>query len=172
MKGGILSKILADHAKRPVDPNPPWGYEPSEAVQILKLRLEKSQAPESTTLAEAAKKLARTDSAYLELAKSFGFTAEDLQIRPAPEPERMGPQTRHHIEHLERQLAMEQMRTKELREQMMDLSAELAVLQEAGNSDLVEEYEGVAVEDLPEWVENVLLPAYGLVVRTLKGGAI
>jgi hypothetical protein len=173
MKGSsILSRILADQSKRPIDPNPPWGYEPSEAVKILKLRLEKSQAPESTTLAEAAKQLARTDPAFVALAKSFGVTDEDLQISPAPEEEALGPQTRHHIEHLERQLRMEEMRVKELRAQLMDLSAELAVLQEAGNSDLVEDYEGLAAEDVPDWVERVLLPAYGLMVRKQMGGAL
>jgi hypothetical protein len=99
-----------------------------------------------------------------------------VEARPAPQQPsasgELGPQTRHHIEHLERQLAMERLRTKELRAQLMDLSAELAVLQEAGRSDLVEDYEGLAVEDVPAWVERVLLPAYGLVVQKLRGGAL
>jgi hypothetical protein len=184
----ILKKILADHAKRPIDPNPPWGYEPSEAVKILKLRLEKSTAPESITLAEAAKQLAKKDPAFLELAKSLGVTEEDLRRVTVPldtgvpqmvqhpdgsvHPVQMGPQTRHHIEHLERQLVMERLRVKELRAQMMDQSAELAVLQEAGNSDLVEDYEGLSAEDVIPWVERVLLPAYGLAVAKLRGVAL
>jgi hypothetical protein len=63
------------------------------------------------------------------------------------------PQTIHHIEHLERQ-------------------AELAVLQEAGHSDLAEDYEGLSEEDVPAWVERVLLPAYGLAVAKLRGVAL
>jgi hypothetical protein len=154
MKGGILSKILADHATRPIDPNPPWGYEPSEAVKILKLRLEKSQAPESITLAEAAKQMARTDPAFLELAKSFGVTDEDLQ--PPPEPE-LGPQTRRHIEHLERQLAMEQMRVKELRAQMDGLTKKVG--EAAVQVVLLERRAGeVGNENLATWVELELFP--------------
>jgi hypothetical protein len=156
----ILKKILADHAKRPVDPNPPWGYEPSEAVEILKLRLEKSQAPQSTTLAEAAKKLARTDPAYLDLAKSFGVTDEDLQ--PAPEPE-LGPATReslqtiHHIEHLERQLAMEQMRVKELRAQREEL--ERKVRDGACTAVwLQRRYGEIDKAEVVAWVESELFP--------------
>jgi hypothetical protein len=103
--------------------------------------------------------------------------------RPAPplmalnpdgtvEPVELGPQTRRHIEHLERQYKMEQLRTKDLREQLLDLSAQLTVLQEAGHSDLVEDYEGLAPDDVIPWVERVLLPAYGHAVAMLKGGAL
>jgi hypothetical protein len=99
-----------------------------------------------------------------------------VEARPAPQQPsasgELGPQTRHHIDHLERQLAMERLRVKELREKLLDQSAELAVLQEAGHSDLLEDYEGLAVEDVPAWVERVLLPAYGLVVQKLRGGAL
>lgn len=83
----------------------------------------------------------------------------------------LGPQTRRHIEHLERQLMMEKMRTKELGEQLLDMDARLTVLMEAGNCDLVEDYEGLAPEDVIPWVERVLVPAYGLAVAKLKGGA-
>lgn len=86
-------------------------------------------------------------------------------------PAEPGPQTRLHIEHLERQLMMEKMRTKELGAQLGDLDARLTVLREAGNSDLVEDYEGLDPEDVVPWVERVLLPAYGLAVAKLKGGA-
>jgi len=99
-----------------------------------------------------------------------------VDARPAPQQPSAsgepGPQTRLQLEHLERQLAMERLRTKELRAQLMDQAAELAVLQEAGNSDLVEDYEGLAAEDVPAWVERVLLPAYGLMVRKQMGGAL
>lgn len=80
----------------------------------------------------------------------------------------LGPQTRRHIEHLERQYKMEQLRTKDLREQLLELSAQLTVLQEAGNSDLVEDYEGLSPDEVIPWVERVLLPAYGLAVAKLK----
>lgn len=75
------------------------------------------------------------------------------------------------VAHLERELVMERLRTKELREQLLELDARVTALQEAGHSDLVEDYEGLAPEDVIPWVERVLLPAYGLAVEKLKGGA-
>jgi hypothetical protein len=92
--------------------------------------------------------------------------------RPASPMSDLGPQTRHYIEGLERQLVMERLRVKELREQQMDLCAQLAVLQEAGSSALVEDYEGLDAEEVLPWVERVLLPAYGLAVAKLKGVAL
>jgi hypothetical protein len=80
----------------------------------------------------------------------------------------LGPQTRRHIEHLERQYKMEQLRTKDLREQLLELDAKLTALQEAGYSDLVEDYEGLSPDEVIPWVERVLLPAYGLAVAKLK----
>lgn len=178
MKGSsILSRILADQSKRPIDPNPPWGYEPSEAVKILKLRLEKSQAPESTTLAEAAKKLARTDPAYLDLAKSFGVTDADLQ--PAPELE-LGPATKgslqmiHHIEHLERRLRMQDMRLKEAREQLGEL--ELQVRDGACTAVWLEKrYGEIDKGEVVAWVESELFPTLRKVLgmgHEEKGGAL
>jgi len=118
---------------------------PSEAVKTLQLRVERP-APPTTAL------------------------NPERSVFPV-EPVELGPQTRRHIEHLERQYKMEQLRTRDLREQLLDMDARLTVLMEAGHSDLVEDYEGLAPEDVIPWVERVLLPAYGLAVEKLKGGA-
>jgi hypothetical protein len=72
------------------------------------------------------------------------------------------------VAQLERELVMERLRTKELREQLLELSAQLTVLQEAGHSDLVEDYEGLSPDDVIPWVERVLLPAYGQAVAKLQ----
>lgn len=80
--------------------------------------------------------------------------------------------SRERLELLERQLVMERLRTKELREQLVEMDSRITVLQEAGDCDLVEDYERLAVDDVIPWVERVLLPAYGLLVARMKGGAL
>jgi len=178
-----MSSILKLFLKAP--PLPPTAKEmgrevkPTEdAMQVPpRPRIRQAEGPRTveSAIEAAVAKLAIKDSDVMALAKSFGVKEEDLRKVYGPEfeaPDKMSPQTRHHIEHLERQLAMEQMRTKELRAQLMDQAAELAVLQEAGNSDLAEDYEGLSAEDVMPWVERVLLPAYGLAVAKLRGVAL
>ena len=116
---------------------------PSEAVKTLQLRVERPAPP--------------------LMALNPDGSVETVGL---------GPQTKRYLENLERQYKMEQLRTKELREQLLDMDARLTVLMEAGNSALVEDYEALSPEDVIPWVERVLLPAYGLAVAKLKGGAL
>lgn len=200
MSSSILKRILEGAASRPVDPNPPWGYEESEAVKILRLRVEQPPAPASVTLAEAAKKLAREEPGFRALAKSLGVTDEDLRevrdespqelqrfikipVRPrvppaergelatianpaacaaavtqrAPFEEQLGPQTVHHIEHLERQVKMEQMRLKESRRELAEMSARFG--EAAVEVALMEQrYEELDYSEIAEWVEEKVFP--------------
>jgi hypothetical protein len=76
------------------------------------------------------------------------------------------------VAQLERELVMERLRTKELREQLLELDARMTALLEAGHSSLDEEYEGLDPDEVIPWVERVLLPMYGLALAKVKGGAL
>jgi hypothetical protein len=153
--------------------------EPTEhAMQIPpRPRIREAEGPRTVEAAieAAVAKLAIKDSDVMAIAKSFGVKEEDLRRVYGPESEaadKMGPQTRRHIEHIERQLAMEQMRVKELRAQLLEMDARVTALLEAGHSSLHEEYEGLDPDEVIPWVERVLLPMYGLALAKVKGGAL
>ena len=152
----ILKRILKGQARpavmRPV-PMVPQAAK-SEAVQTLELRI-KGAMP-----MPAAERDRMMEAAPLPGARSLLMAAG--RIRQAEDSR---------LAQLERELVMERLRTKELREQLMEMDARMTVLQEAGNSELVEDYERLDPQDVIPWVERVLLPAYGLLVAKLKGGA-
>jgi hypothetical protein len=155
----ILANILKGHRPAVMRPVPmvPMTQHParSQAIETLELRIKEAlpmPAEERDRLMEAAP---------FPGARSLLMAAG--RVRQAEESK---------VAQLERELVMERLRTKELREQLLELDARVTALQEAGHSDLVEDYEGLAPEDVIPWVERVLLPAYGLAVEKLKGGAL
>lgn len=149
----ILKRILKGQARpavmRPV-PMVPMAQHPARAqtVETLELRVQQS-IRRSPVVREP-------DEPYQSPLMSVG------RIRQAEDSK---------VAQLERELVMERLRTKELREQVLEMDARITVLLEAGNSELVEDYEGLDPQDVIPWVERVLLPAYGLLVAKLKGGA-
>jgi hypothetical protein len=152
----ILRNILKGTA-RPAVPRPvpmvPMSQHPAraQAVEVLELRLKEAMPFRNQEVIEKGYEPSPAPRALL-MAAGRVRQAEDSKVAQ-----------------LERELVMERLRTKELREQLLELSAQLTVLQEAGYSDLVEDYEGLSPDDVIPWVERVLLPAYGRAVAKLKG---
>jgi hypothetical protein len=151
----ILRTILKGPASpavpRPV-PMVPMTQHParSQAVEVLELRLKEAMPFRNQEVIEEGYEPSPAPRALL-MAAGRVRQAEDSKVAQ-----------------LERELVMERLRTKELREQLLELSAQLTVLQEAGHSDLVEDYEGLSPDDVIPWVERVLLPAYGQAVAKLQ----
>lgn len=146
----ILKRILNGQARpavmRPV-PLVPQASK-AEAVKTLELRVREALPPRPVPVEYESSPVQRAGLMAVGRVRQ----AEDSRVAQ-----------------LEREVVMERLRVKELREKLGNLSAQLTVLQEAGYSDLVEDYEGLSPDDVIPWVERVLLPAYGQAVARLKG---
>jgi hypothetical protein len=151
----ILDNILKAHRPAVMRPVPmvPMAKHParSQAIETLELRI-KEALPMRPVVRQEDEPYTAPRSPLMAAGR----------VRQAEESK---------VAQLERELVMERLRTKELREQLLELDARLTVLLEAGHSHLVEDYEGLDPDDVIPWTERVLLPAYGLAVEKLKGGA-
>jgi hypothetical protein len=177
MSSSILKRILENAASRPVSP------EDSQAVKTLRLRVAAAAPPTPEEMGRAVQPVAHAHQIpvrpRLPLAERIALAAaaipEASDEPTTPIPEQMGPGTAvRHMEHLERQVAMAEMRLKETRQQLAEMAARFG--EAAVDVALMEHrYEELDSSDIAEWVEKNVFPRLREVLGMPageKGGAL